>query len=78
MALLQASPALCQEPENPPPSLKRQMVLCMNKSMAADKSLSYNAAQKDCKARLVTQTQRDFGKRALAANAADAPPLKNP
>ena len=78
LAMLQAPAAFCQEPESPPISLKRQMVMCMNKSMAADRTLSYNAAQKDCKDRLLTQTQHAIGKRALAANAADAPVLKNP
>ena len=77
-ALLQASPAFSQEAESPPLSLKRQMVICMNKSMAADRTLSYNAAQKDCKDRMLSQTQRSIGKRTLAANAADAPVLKNP
>jgi hypothetical protein len=78
VAMLQASPAFCQEAEGPPISQKRQMVICMNKSMAADKKLSYNAAQNDCKQLLVTQTQRVIGKRTMAANAAAAPVLKNP
>jgi hypothetical protein len=77
VAMLLASPAFCQEPDTQI-SLKRQMVICMNKIMAADKTLSYNAAQKDCKERLLTQSQQVNGKRTLAANAADAPVLKNP
>jgi hypothetical protein len=78
VAMLQASPAICQEPQSPPLPLKRQMVICMNKSMAADRTLSFNAAQKDCKDRLLTQNASGIGKRTLAANATDSPALKNP
>jgi hypothetical protein len=76
MAMLNASAAFCQEPQSPPLSLKRQMVACMTKSMSANRTLSYNDAQKDCKDRV--SAQNGIGKRALAANAADAPALKNP
>jgi hypothetical protein len=78
MAMLNASAAFSQEPQTPPLSLKRQMVACMNKSMSANRTLSYNDAQKDCKDRVLANGQNGIGKRALAANAADAPALKNP
>jgi hypothetical protein len=78
MAMLNASAAFSQEPQTPPLSLKRQMVACMNKSMSANRTLSYNDAQKDCKDRALAAGQNTIGKRALAANAADAPALKNP
>jgi hypothetical protein len=77
-AMLNASAAFSQEPQTPPLSLKRQMVACMNKSMSANRTLSYNDAQKDCKDRVLANGQNGMGKRALAANAADAPALKNP
>jgi hypothetical protein len=78
MAVLNASAAFSQEPQSPPLPLKRQMVACMNKSMSANRTLSYNDAQKDCKDRVLVKGQNGIGKRALAANAADAPSLKNP
>jgi hypothetical protein len=78
MAMLNASAAFPQEPQSPPLSLKHQMAACMNKSMSANRTLSYNDAQKDCKDRVLTSGQTGIGKRALAANAADAPALKNP
>jgi hypothetical protein len=78
MAVLNASAAFSQEPPSPPLSLKRQMVACMTKSMSANRTLSYNDAQKDCKDRVLAAAQSGIGKRALAANAADAPALKNP
>jgi hypothetical protein len=78
MAMLNASAAFSQEPQTPPLSLKRQMAACMNKSMSANRTLSYNDAQKDCKDRVLANGQNGMGKRALAANAADAPALKNP
>jgi hypothetical protein len=78
MAMLNASAAFSQEAQNPPLPLKRQMAACMNKSMSANRTLSYNDAQKDCKDRVLASGQNAIGKRALAANAADAPALKNP
>jgi hypothetical protein len=78
MAMLCAPAAFSQEPQSPPLSLKRQIVACMNKSMSANRTLSYNDAQKDCKDRVLASGQNGIGKRALAANAADAPALKNP
>jgi hypothetical protein len=78
MSMLNASAAFSQEPQSPPLPLKRQMVACMNKSMSANRTLSYNEAQKDCKERVLAAGQNAIGKRALAANAADAPALKNP
>ena len=78
MTMLNASAAFSQEPQSPSLSVKRQMVACMNKSMSANRTLSYNDAQKDCKDRVLANGQNGMGKRALAANAADAPALKNP
>jgi hypothetical protein len=60
--------AVSQESEGAALSAKRQMVICMNKSMSADKTLSYNQALKDCKERLSVRTQGSIGKRAVAAN----------
>jgi hypothetical protein len=60
--------AVSQESEGASLSAKRQMVICMNKSMSADKTLSYNQALKDCKERL----SASIGKRAVAANAVAA------
>jgi hypothetical protein len=77
-AMLNASAAFSQEAQTPPPSLKRQMVVCMTKSMSANRTLSYNDAQKDCKDRILAAGQTAIGRRALAANAADAPVLKTP
>ena len=78
MAMSNAPAAFSQEPQSPPLPLKRQMAACMNKSMSANKSLSYNDAQKDCKDRVLASGQNGIAKRALAANAADAPALKTP
>jgi hypothetical protein len=76
--VLNASAVLAQELQSPPVSLKRQMVACMTKSMSSNRTLSYNDAQKDCKDRIFANGQTGIGKRALAANAADTPTLKNP
>jgi hypothetical protein len=78
MAMVNAPAAFSQEPQNPPLSHKRQMAACMTKSMSANRTLSYNDAQKDCKEHVLAIGQNGIGKRALAANAADAPALKNP
>jgi hypothetical protein len=78
MAMLNASAAFSQEPQSPPLPLKRQIVACMNKSMSANRTLSYNDAQKDCKDRILASSQNAIGKRALSANASDVPALKNP
>jgi hypothetical protein len=77
MATLNTSAAFSQEAQSPPPSLKRQIAACMNKSMSANRTLSYNDAQKDCKERVLAAGPNAIGKRALADNAADAPALKN-
>ena len=76
IAMLSASWAAAEEPAVVAVSTKRQMVLCMNKNMAADKTLSYNQAQKDCKDRLMARGQPAIGKQALASTAADAGALK--
>jgi hypothetical protein len=78
MAMVNGSAAFSEEPQSPPLSPKRQMVACMTKSMSANRTLSYNDAQKDCKERVLASGQSGIGKRALAANAADAPAIKNP
>jgi hypothetical protein len=59
-------------------SVKRQMVLCMNKSMSANKTLSYNDAERDCKQNVLARNPIATAKRSLTANAADTPTLKNP
>jgi hypothetical protein len=59
-------------------SVKRQMALCMNKSMSANKNLSYNDAERDCKQNLTARNPIATAKRALTANSADTPALKNP
>ncbi len=59
-------------------SVKRQMVLCMSKSMSANKTLSYNEAERECKQNLAARDPIATAKRALTANAADTPALKNP
>jgi hypothetical protein len=64
-AISQEPAAVSQESEGAALSAKRQMVICMNKSMSSDKTLSYNEALKNCKERLSAR----IGKRALAANA---------
>jgi hypothetical protein len=72
--------ASADELDAAPVSAKRQMVICMNKGMSANKTLSYNDAQRDCKEKLLAhvQTGNGTGKRQLTANAADAPALKSP
>ncbi len=77
MAMLNAAAALSQEPQSPPVPIRRQIAACMTKSMSANRTLSYNDAQKDCKDRVLANSQT-IGKRALAANESDAPALKNP
>ncbi len=59
-------------------SVKRQIVLCMTKSMSANKTLSYSEAERDCKQTLAARNTIPTAKRALTANAADTPALKNP
>ena len=59
-------------------SVKRQMVQCMSKSMSANKTLSYNDAERDCKQNLAARDTTATAKRALTANAAVTPALKNP
>jgi hypothetical protein len=79
VAALHATVALADDPDAAPVSAKRQMVICMNKSMSANKTLSYNDAQRACKERLSALSQSGgIGKHALAANASDAPALKTP
>ncbi|MEA3175054.1 MAG: hypothetical protein QOF42_2465 [Gammaproteobacteria bacterium] len=63
-AALHTPAAVSQESEGASLSAKRQMVICMNKSMSVDKTLSYNQALKDCKERI----SASIGKRAVAAN----------
>jgi hypothetical protein len=78
ISMLSASWAIADEPAAVAVSIKRQMVVCMNKNMAADRTLSYNEAQKDCKDRLVARGQPPIGKQALASNAADSAAHKTP
>lgn len=59
-------------------SMKRQMIICMNKSMSASRTLSYNDALRDCKEIVIAHTHEAGNKRALTASTADAPRLKTP
>jgi hypothetical protein len=59
-------------------SVKRQMVVCMNKRMSADPVLSYNDARRDCKEAVAARNPVNTGKHSLTANAADARVLKSP
>jgi hypothetical protein len=77
-AMFQLALAHADDSASVPISAKRQMVACMSKSMSANRTLSYNDAQRDCKERLAALNPNPIGKRALAANASDAPTLKNP
>jgi hypothetical protein len=78
-AALHTAVVLADDSDTAPVSAKRQMVICMNKSMSASKTLSYNDAQRACKERLIVRSQNGgIGKHALVANAADAPALKAP
>jgi hypothetical protein len=77
-AAFHAAGTFADEADTTPVSAKRQMVICMNKSMSANKTLSYNDAQRDCKERLLARGPGPIGKRALAANASEAPTLKAP
>jgi hypothetical protein len=58
--------------------MKRQIILCMSKNMSANKTLSYNDAERECKQNLAARNPIVAAKRALTANAADTPALKNP
>jgi hypothetical protein len=77
-AAFYALAAAADDSDAAPISAKRQMVICMTKSMSANKTLSYNDAQRDCKERSLARAQGTIAKRTLAANAADAPALKTP
>jgi hypothetical protein len=78
-AALHTAVVLADDSDTAPVSAKRQMVICMNKSMSANKILSYNDAQRACKERLSARSQSGgIGKHALAANASGALALKTP
>jgi hypothetical protein len=79
LAALHTTVAVADDADAAPVSAKRQMVICMNKSMSANRTLSYNDAQRACKERLLTRSPSGgIGKHALAANATDALALKTP
>jgi hypothetical protein len=78
VAMLGAVSAIADDTAGTALSMKRQLVICMNKSMAANRTLSYNDAQRDCKETLSARNQNAGAKRSLTANAADAPALKTP
>ena len=75
-ALIAASASADEGTANVP--MKRQMILCMSKNMSANKTLSYNDAERECKQNLAARTPIAASKPALTANAADTPALKNP
>ncbi len=71
--------AVAEEAKVPALSIKRQIVACMIKSMTANRTLSYNDAERICKESVTARNQPAVtAKRALTADAAVAPALKTP
>jgi len=71
--------AIAEESQAQALSIHRQIVVCMTKSMTANRTLSYNDAERICKESVTARNQPAVtAKRALTADAAVAPALKTP
>ena len=70
-AMFVGAQALAADSINPPTMSKRQMIVqivgCMKKRMAADRSSSYNAAMKACKGQM-NKERGDLSSGALVAS----------
>jgi len=74
-AILVGTRALAEDSVSQPALSKRQMVVqifgCMRKEMAADRSISYNAAARECKAQVTRSNDHSSPGTLVAA----APPV---
>jgi|ERR1700691_1187188 hypothetical protein len=71
-AILVGTQAIAQDTLSQPTLSKRQMVLqvigCMRKEMAADRSISYNAAARECKAQVTRSNDHSAPDTLVAAS----------
>jgi hypothetical protein len=78
IAIVMATEA-CADPAPQPLTNKRQMIVCMTRSMSANRTVSYNEALRSCKGRLDARSESGIRKDALVANSAtEASNLKTP